>query len=207
MTSRNWFRNETWDETIEEAFFTRLKRARDKAQYLVIQAIHLVRSHPKVALQLLDKYFELDDRFNQTRAFDAQAVAYLELNDVTHAISSYEHALDAEQTARGMQTQAYVDLPFLVAPRNVESLYQRCLEILAEFRDRPAFPVDHFKWHASQALILNAQGKYADAKRAACDALSWAKKSDSGFRYHRSLGLVEDKYKTTEAQLVAICNA
>ena len=106
-----------------------------------------------------------------------------------------------------MKTHAYVDLPFLVASRNVESLYQRCLKILTEYRDRPAFPVDHFKWHASRALILNALGKGADAKRAACDALSWAQKSDSGFRYHRNLGLVEDKYQTAKAQLVAICNA
>ena len=195
-----------WDETIEEAFFAKLKRARDKAQYLVIQAIHLVPSYPKVALQLLDKYFELDDRFNQTRAFDAQALAYLELDDVTHAILSYERALDAEQTTRGMQTRAYVDLPFLVASRNVESLFQRCLKLLAESRDRPAFPVDHFKWHASQALILNALGEGTDAKRAACEALSWATKTDSGFRYHRRLGLVEGKYKATEARLLVICN-
>src|SRR5690242_9822136 len=119
MSSRDWFRNETWNESIEAAFFAKLARARDKPQYLVIQAIHLLSSHPEISLRLLNKYFELNDRFHQTRAFDAQAEAYLRLNDVEHAISSYKESLRAEKTVGGVQTRAWVELPFLVATRNI----------------------------------------------------------------------------------------
>jgi tetratricopeptide (TPR) repeat protein len=207
MSSRDWFRNETWDESIEAAFDAKLARARDKPQYLVIQAIHLIPSHPEISLRLLDKYFELNDRFHRTRAFDAQAEAYLQLNDPEHAISSYEESLRAEKTVGGVQTRAYVELPFLVATRNIESWYDRSLELLDEFHDRPAFPIDHFFCHASRALIFHAQHKDANAKRAACDALAWAQKNESGFRYHQTLGLVDDKYTSLRARLAAMCNA
>jgi hypothetical protein len=91
MTSRDWFRNETWDNSIEAGFFAKLARVRDKPQYLVIQAIHLIPAHPEISLRLLEKYFELNDRFHRTRALDAQAEAHLRLNDIENAISSYEH--------------------------------------------------------------------------------------------------------------------
>jgi hypothetical protein len=207
MSSRDWFRNETWDESIEAAFFAKLTRARDKPQYLVIQAIHLIASHPEISLRLLDKYFELNDRFHKTRALDAQAEAYLRLDDLEHAISSYEDSLRAEKTVGGSQTRAYIELPFLVATRSVESWYDRSLEILDEFHDRPAFPIDHFFWHASKALIFHAQRKDANARHAACAALSWAQKNESGFRYHKKLGLVDDKYTSLRERLTAMCNA
>jgi len=207
MTSMDWFRNETWDDGVETAFFTKLRRARDKAQYLVIQSYHLISNHPKVTLRLLDEYFSLDDKFHRSQAFVNQALAHVELNDVNSAITSYENALDAEAGARTVLTSAYIELPFLVASRNVDSWYERSLKILEQFRDRPKFPVEHFKWHASVALILGAQGKAGEAKSAACDAVTWAKTRDSGFRYHRQLGLVTNDYKTLEARLVGLCNA
>ena len=45
-----WFRNTTWDTSIERAFDDKLRRARRKEQYLRIQACTLARSHPDVAL-------------------------------------------------------------------------------------------------------------------------------------------------------------
>ena len=207
MTSKDWFRNETWDDQIESAFFAKLKRARDKAQYLVIQSYHLLPRHPTVVLRLLDEYFALSDHFHRSLAFVNQADAYLELNNINAAVTSYENALEAEANHRSLLTTAYIDLPFLVASRNVESAYERCLAVLEQSRERPKFPIEHFKWHASMALILNAQGKSAAAKSAACAAVSWATARDSGFRYHRNLGLVGDNYNTLNEQLVALCNA
>ena len=61
MGADDWFRNSVWTPAIQEAFFKRLARsrsARNKAEYLRIQAGHLQEQHDaglvRVALSLLD---------------------------------------------------------------------------------------------------------------------------------------------------------
>jgi tetratricopeptide (TPR) repeat protein len=207
MATKDWFRNEDWDEDIETAFFKKLRRARDKAQYLTIQAGTLASTHPKVALSLLERYFEFGDKFFRSPAHEIQAQAYLALGNIENAVRAYEAALTAEEELPTVQTQAYLDLPFLVAMNSIEESYPRSLELLAKFETRPAFPVEHFRWHASKALILSRQDKSGEAKRSACEALTWAEKTDSGFRYHRTLGLVGKSYESLKAKLNDLCNA
>ena len=205
MATQDWFRNEQWNEQIETAFFAKLRRARDKAQYLCIQAATLVPTHPGVALRLLEQYFQLGDTFFRSNAHVSQARAYLALGNVENAIRAYEAALTAEESFPNVRTHAYLDLPFLVATKGIPELYARALELLAKFETLPTFPLEHFWWHASKALILNEQQKYSEAKRSACEALVWAEKTDSGFRNHSDLGLVGEKYKGLKAKLSAIC--
>jgi hypothetical protein len=64
MSRDDWFRNTAWDRQTSSLFFAKLARARDKAQYLRIQACTLARSHPEVALDLLAKYFALGEHFD-----------------------------------------------------------------------------------------------------------------------------------------------
>jgi tetratricopeptide (TPR) repeat protein len=207
MATKDWFRNEEWNEEIETAFFAKLRRARDKAQYLHIQAGTLASTHPNIALGLLEQYFQLGDRFFRSPAHVTQAQAYLALGNVEYAIRAYEAALIAEEALPTVQTQAYLNLSFLVAMNGIEELYPRILELLVKFETRPAFPVEHFQWHASKALILNRQEKYGEARSSACEALIWAEKTDSGFRYHRHLGLVGERYEGLKAELSGLCNA
>jgi hypothetical protein len=55
MGSEDWYRNQEWNQEIEESFFEKLKRSRSqKAQYLLIQAYYLVESHPDVVLRLAE---------------------------------------------------------------------------------------------------------------------------------------------------------
>jgi tetratricopeptide (TPR) repeat protein len=207
MTSEDWFRNKTWNSRIEDAFFCKLRRARRKEQYLRIQASTLASAYPEVALRLLEEYFKLNDNFEHAQAYVDRATAYLAMGNVTNAVQAYEDALAREEEFPNLQTQAHLDLAFLVASRGIERLYDRALRLLAESQSRLAFPVDHFRWHAAKALILNSRGEEMDAKVSACEALVWAGKESSGFRYHRTVGLVGSEYKATESKLKSLCNA
>lgn len=207
MTSKDWYRNTDWNTDIEATFFEKLRRARDKNQYLRIQASTLGSSHPKVALKLLDQYFALGDYFDHAQAYVDRATAYLAIGDLENAIEAYEAALHREQEFPNLQTQACLDLLFLVASHEIEKLYDRAHELLKMARLRLTFPVDHFRWHAANALICSAQGENVDAVMNACEALAWARKDHSGFRYHPTVGLVGGNYEATQAKLDALCKA
>ena len=81
MSAEDWFRNRDWNDKIEAAFYEKLRRARRKEQYLRIQACILADSCPKVALKLLDEYFELKDDFDHAQVSDAPSgVDYIQLS-------------------------------------------------------------------------------------------------------------------------------
>jgi tetratricopeptide (TPR) repeat protein len=192
--SDDWFRNKTWNDAIAERFHEKLRRARHKGQYLRIQACTLARTHPEVALELLDQYFALPVQTDHAQAHFDRAEALLALDRVEEAIESYEAALRREAEFPGTKTQAYLELSYLAATHGIESRYDQAIALLEENKERLMFPVEHFLWHASQALILAARRDTSGAKAHAKLALDAAACDHSGFRYHPSLGLVTAEY-------------
>lgn len=192
MDNDNWFRNETWSPEVEEDFRARLKRARNKSQYLRIQASTLASTHPQTALELLKEYFALGDDPFSADAHATQAEAYLALGEISAAVDALETALTRETRSPSVMTNAYLSLPCLVAERRLHQYYARALGILDEHRSKPTLPVDHYRWHGAKALILSEQGKKAEAMQEAKLALDAALQTQSGFRYHPDLGLVDD---------------
>jgi tetratricopeptide (TPR) repeat protein len=207
MSSDDWYRNTEWNREIAERFETRLKRARRKAQYLRIQACTLARSFPQVALQLLDRYFELGDDFDHAQAYVDQATAYRTLGQLENAVKSYEQALRREAEFPNLQTQAYLDLPFLIATTPMAERFDQAQSLLDQFSDRLTFPVDAFRWNAAYALILAARSREMEASAYAQAALEAAAKEKSGFRYHQNLGLVDDRYPDLVRKLRGIAHA
>jgi tetratricopeptide (TPR) repeat protein len=207
MSTDGWYRNTEWNEGIAEQFEARLKRSRRKAQYLRIQACSLASSEPQVALQLLDRYFGLGDDFDHAQAYVDQATAYRSLGQLDNAVKSYEQALRHEAAFPSLQTQAYLELPFLIATTPIPGRFDRAISLLDRFPDRLMFPVDVFRWNAAYALIQAArsQGKAASAYAQA--ALQAAAKEKSGFRYHQNLGLVGGGYPDLVEELGRIAHA
>lgn len=203
--SADWFRHTIWDEATERAFDEKLRRARSKAQYLRIQANTLARSHPESALKLLDRYFALHDDFDHAQAYVDRATAFLTLGHVEEAIAAYEAALARESVFPNLRTQAYLDLPYLVASRGLRPYFKRAKELLALHKSRLVFPVDHFRWHATKALIEAEAGETETANAHAKHALGAASLDNSGFRYHSSVGLVTAKYDEIIVKLEQIC--
>jgi tetratricopeptide (TPR) repeat protein len=207
MSSDDWYRNTEWNAEIAQRFEARLKRARRKAQYLRIQACSLARSQPRVALQLLDRYFELGDDFDHAQAYVDQATAYRSLGQPADAVNSYEQALRREAEFPKLQTQAYLELPFFIATTPIPEKFDQARSLLDEFRARLMFPVDVFRWNAAYALILAARSQESEASAYAQAALEAAAKEKSGFRYHQSLGLVGGEHPGLVQELRRIAHA
>ncbi len=206
MAREDWYRNTEWNESIAEAFELKLKRARDKNQYLRIQACILARTHPRVALDLLDRYFALGEHSDAALAHVHRATAYLALEDLNAAIASYEAAIERENAFPNMRTLASIDLPYLIAMNGISSRFDQAMAILSSRVGPMAFPVERFKHHAARALILRGSDREAASKEAQM-AMEAASLDHSGFRYHPKLGLVSEKYATALSKLRDFCNA
>lgn len=206
MARDDWFRNTEWNESIAEAFELKLKRARDKNQYLRIQACMLASTHPRVALDLLDRYFALGEHFDIAQAHVDRAKAYLTLGDLNSAIFSYEAAIRRESEYPNLVTGASTDLPYLIAMNGVENRFDQAMEMLSGPIDRMPFPIQRFKHHAARAMILRGTDREEASKEAQL-AMEAASLDHSGFRYHPKLGLVSEKYATALSKLRDLCNA
>lgn len=201
MSRDDWFRNTDWDSAIEAAFFARLNRARDKQQPLRIQAHTLAKRHPQAALRLLDEYFKIGEGFDCAQAHVDRASAYEASGEFVNAVKSYEAALAREAAHPNVKTQAYIDLPFLIASQAMARSYGRALQVLEEHQSRLTFPLEHFRWHAAYAFIAAAGGLSNVAREHAQAALDAASRDQSGFRNHPDIGVVGSDYECLRRKL------
>jgi len=199
VSSDDWYRNEDWNESIEEHFYSKLKRARtQRDQYLVIQALTLTDKNPMVSLRLVDEYFESrKNQFDDVRALLAKANAFMALGDIERCVVTYKEILQREIEFPNHQTGTFLDYPYLVATQKIETEFANALDVLNEHIDRLMFPLDYYKWHASKAIISNDG---SEAKK----ALDAAKVKRSGFRFHQDVGLVGKEHEKTIKQLCKI---
>lgn len=193
MGRHDWYQQKEWSPEIEIAFFKQLKRARNgKPQYLRVQASNLTETYPDVSLRLLNLYFEYDDHFDLALGYAHAARAYLALDRIEDAISSYEAALKREEAYPRMGSRAWIELPYLIATKKVRARFDDALKLLDAKRNKVVFPIDHYYWNASMALILSAYKSIKEARQFAVAAIDAAKKENSGFRYHPDVGLFSD---------------
>ena len=191
MSDRNWYRQTRWNPDIEVAFRTKLRRARNRAQYLQIQGCHLTEVEPEIALGLLEECLQLDDDLSQARALACQARANISLGRIDQAISCHERALVQEARFPGIRTNAYLELALLIANHSRRELFGRALEVLNERKSIPFFPLEHFNYHAARAMILSQSGRPEGGREEARLSLEWADVKDMGLRRGREeIGLV-----------------
>ena len=206
MGSGDWFRNGDWSPKIEADFQARLGRTRSQRdQYLVIQAITIESSHPKAALRLIEQYFATKTSdSHDVRALNARARAYLALGDDESAIKAMKQVLEIEGIRPSHKTNVFVEYPYLVATKGIRSEFADAVSVLESRSGDVAFPVIRFKWHAARCLIHRAENQGAHAREQARLALEAAETKDSGFRWHKNLGLVGEDYKATIREIQQI---
>jgi hypothetical protein len=91
-------------------------------------------------------------------------------------------------------TQAQLHLPYLIATQGIRERFDQARALLGRHKERLIFPVDRFRWHAAQALLSMASGDLSNGRVEAELALKAATEDHSGFRYHPSVGLVNEEY-------------
>lgn len=195
MGRDDWYRNSDWSAEAEEAFRTKLSRARgQKPQYIKIQAGYLSESHPTVALSLIEEYFQTDDDVFIPDAHCIQAEAYRALGRTQDAVGALRAALDWEESHPDLITTARIDYPKLVVLERLLEEYDYALEILTtRFSSSDhSFPNMRYTWNGCCALIAFEKGEISEAKQFAQRALRAAAEIESPFRHHRSVGVVKD---------------
>jgi tetratricopeptide (TPR) repeat protein len=199
MASSEWYRRRTWSVTDQTDFETRLKRARTpyrRAQYLRLQALHLQEvGSPELhsaALELLDRLLrEYSSETSQVaQAHEQRAQSLSALGRHQEALDAYRAALDAETIYPNWQTEAYLGYAELVLALGRVELYDEVLALLKAHHSSELFPIQQFRSASARAAIYEAQGERDLAGEAAVAALAAAAKTESPFRYHRTLGLV-----------------
>ena len=204
MGSEDWYRNKNWTPEIESEFLEKLRRARDKSQYLRIQASYLAKSHPNATLDLLERFFSLPDNPEQAQAFSDAAIAYLALGQTGEAIASLRKALKRERQPLSNKTQAGSQFALLVAEQSLESHFDEALGVLAEAQSDLFLRSMQFEWHAAYSLIYAARGERENAREHATQALAVAENTRSGLRNHPRAGLVRDEYDDLKTKLIEL---
>lgn len=197
----DWYRQKTWSKAEESYFFTKLGRARraGRAQYLKIQALTLIETKEKPSLEvaevlinkLLSEY--PDDKFNRSEAFVALGNIYQLRGDYDQAINYYQQALHFEAIYPQVQTQAYLCLSELVIIQSKFELYDTLANILLKKIPGTLFPVEKYKGYSILSIINQYQQNIAESVRFKNLAEQNANKETSGLKYHRYLGVVEER--------------
>lgn len=194
MRDEDWYRNRIWSSEIESEFNARLARAKDKGQYLRIQASYIATAHPRASLGLIDRFMALGDHWDLASAFVTQADAWRALGDNEQALSALRNSVVRERDYPKAKAGAALRFGCLVAVERMVSFYDEALAILDEQaakRTGLLLPRDRYEWHAARALILQDQARPEEAEMEAKLALEAAASATSGFESHPSVGLVQ----------------
>jgi tetratricopeptide (TPR) repeat protein len=165
-----------------------------RAQYMRIQASHLAESSLYVpALQLLERCLsDFPEDYFIAQVHYQRGDLLVRLGKIEEAINAYRHAMDAQREKPGCHTNAYLDFAWLVATMSQKLLFHEAIENLEEFGDAESFPIQKFKHFGSMAIIHAIWGNTSIAADFARKALGAMNAQESGFRYHKHIGLVRD---------------
>jgi tetratricopeptide (TPR) repeat protein len=179
----------------EQDFFTRLKRARRKTEYLLIQAQTLVRTrvpaHAKAALHLLDLLLtQHSDPFHLSNAHLARAEALVALGRLPEAVDAFRAALQARREMPNVVNYAYLEYAWTIARLRAREHYEEVLACMQEFLESsdPAFPVNAYRYFGALALIADDLQDSAEARHQAMQAISAASVKKGPFSRHPDFG-------------------
>ena len=182
-------------------FLPKLGRARlfNRAQYLRAQAIEFVHTKNnellKVAETLLKKILleYPDDNSNRGCVLHTLGEIYKLNGNYNLVIDFYKQALDFEQVFPSSITQAYLNYSELIVKTNKTGIFNDLEEILLKRYSGLIFPIKKYKVNSILSILNTFKGQKEKAKQYAALAEQYAIADTSGLRYHKSLGLVDQR--------------
>ena len=212
MSKDNWYRNTDWNDDIETQFLQRLKRSRgeyNKAQYARIQASYLSKEFPKISLKLIDMIItEWPSESHLADTYFLKAKCYIQLSySEKEIIENFKKSLEQQKIYPNSQNDAYLEYPIFVISNNLKEFYIDAKSVLNENEDKTMFSVDRYKHYLCLAIITDSNGESELARDYADLALKECEKTESGLRYHPTVGLVKEIDQELNEKLIKLSEA
>jgi len=196
-----WYRRKTWTKSDEEEYFAKLGRARKdrRAQYLKIQAIELAETKDPELLDIAETLIQKllsdypDAEFERSSSLNTLGDIYKIREKFDKAIEYYKQAIDFEEIYPGVLTQAYLEYSELVVKLKKQEHYDFVEKIVSKRIQDSIFPLEKYKAFAILSIVNNYKGNKDKAENFAALAEQNASAKTSGLRYHKYLGVVNER--------------
>lgn len=199
----DWYRCESWTNAEEQQFFAKLGRARKdgRAQYLRIQAVHLVETGDLRLLEVAESLLNMilndypDNRLEKSPALTMLGGIYRTRGDNERALDYLKQALDFEKEFPNVIWGAALSFAEIVVEEGRSELYDEVEEILIAEIEKGGFLFPSQRYTSSSVLsvIYASKGDQEKARIHADIAESNAKATTNTLwnPRKRDLGLVE----------------
>lgn len=169
-----WYRCESWTKAEEEHFFAKLGRARrdGRAQYLRIQAFHLVESGDlrllEAAESLLNKILTdfPDIRVQKSMTLDQLGTIYRIRGENDRALHYFKQAVDFEKEYPNVISGAHLSFAEIVVEESRLELYEEVEEMLVGEIEKGGvlFPTQRYITSSVFSIIYASKGDQEKAE-------------------------------------------
>ena len=215
MSSTDWYTRETWNQEFAVEFWQKISRKRDprmKAQLIRIQAAHLEKANLiDDALSLLDVILnEYPESFDISQVYHQLGECYVKKDKIEDAIDALKKSIAIENEKPNYQTGSWLTFAVLITEHKLTKYYPDFTALIERMTTRPGgieartrFPLEQYYFYGTLSNIEKHNGNIENSKKYAELALAASEKTESGFRYHPKLGLVQEKNTPFHSSLVA----
>lgn len=169
----DWYRCEFWTKAEEQLFFAKLSRARKdmRAQYLRIQAVHLVESGDLRLLEVAESLLNMiltdypDDRLERSPALTMLGRIYRMREDNERALHYFKQAIDFEKEFPNVISGASLSFGEIVVEEDRTEWYEVVEEMLLEEIEKGGliFPA---QWYTTASVLCVICASKDDASKA-----------------------------------------
>jgi tetratricopeptide (TPR) repeat protein len=197
---KNWFDSPDWSPAAQAAFEEKLRRARNKGEYLRTKGAALVEAGDRERRQagrelLLRLVHDYPETLTLAWAHEFIADAYAEDGNDAEAERHYREALATQERRPGVRGYAGVKLADLITRTRHREKYKEADALVDAFD--PLFKIDHFRVFTVRARLAAERGDAEEAGSYARVALDLETDKRSQLPRHPDVGHV----RTDEATL------